>query len=321
MHAKTMLRTAAVLAAAVAILAGSPLATAKGPITGTAPVSPQPEEDDLEAGLAVTYYYAYFEDVGDITRLVSGKPGEPIMILDHRTKSGKVLTARKPMGVGAEIRGLIKLDQAGSYIFRVLSNDGVELLIGGERLAYDPAIHGDRFYPAGRIRGRGTGLVRSRDRLLPEEGHLGFEAAVDAAGGGGGDGGAGGGLRPRRRLDGPITGRARAHRTGGRYRLACCRGAGSPGWHRPGCLDRHPRPRAWRRARPAARPVDAGPSMWAGLYGAGVGARPRFAARAAISSVRGRKLASIPATPQARSCSKAAIAMGRAMKLLRSPMS
>ena len=147
MHAKTMLRTAAVLAAAVAILAGSPLATAKGPITGTAPVSPQPEEDDLEAGLAVTYYYAYFEDVGDITRFVSGKPGEPIMILDHRTKSGKVLTARKPMGVGAEIRGLIKLDQAGSYIFRVLSNDGVELLIGGERLAYDPGIHGDRFTP------------------------------------------------------------------------------------------------------------------------------------------------------------------------------
>ncbi len=117
------------------------------PVDGLLPVAPQPDADELQPGLAVTYYYAYFEDVDDITLLVKGKPGKPIANLDHDTDSGNVLTANRAMGVGAEIRGLIQFAEAGVYTLRVKSNDGVRLSVGGVMLHEDPYIHADRYSP------------------------------------------------------------------------------------------------------------------------------------------------------------------------------
>ncbi len=117
-------------------------------ISGAKPLSPQPAADDIQPGLAVTYYYSMFEDVADISRLVRGKPGKPIMELDHDSDSGKVLTATRSMGVGAEIRGMIHFKDPGTYQFRVNSNDGVKLMIDGIVLHEDPYIHSDTMSPA-----------------------------------------------------------------------------------------------------------------------------------------------------------------------------
>jgi hypothetical protein len=112
-------------------------------MTGAEPLSPQPSIGKVEPGLAVTYYYAMFEDVAYISKLVKGKPGPPIALLDHDTNSGKVLTAKRSMGVGAEIRGMIHLPDPGTYLFRVNSNDGVKVTIAGILLHEDPYIHSD----------------------------------------------------------------------------------------------------------------------------------------------------------------------------------
>ena len=84
-----------------------------------------------------------FRDVADITALVPGKEGTPIAVLDHVTKTGKVLTANRPMGVGAEIRGLVRFEQPGTWTFRVNSNDGVRVSVGGVLLHEDPGVHPD----------------------------------------------------------------------------------------------------------------------------------------------------------------------------------
>ena len=129
---------------AAALFAGT--AALANPIGTAKPVAPQPAADKLKPGLAVAYTYMMFENVKDVARLGKGKPGEPIAKLDHKSDSGNVLTANQAMGVGAQISGFIKLE-AGTYIFKILSNDGVRLLIGGVQLHEDGGVHGDTMSP------------------------------------------------------------------------------------------------------------------------------------------------------------------------------
>jgi len=113
------------------------------PLGDAVPLDPQPAAAQLASGLAVTYYYANFRDVADVAELVPGKEGEPIAVLDHVSNSGKVLTSDRPMGVGAAIRGFIEFPSAGVWTFRVNSNDGVRLSIGGVLVHEDPEVHSD----------------------------------------------------------------------------------------------------------------------------------------------------------------------------------
>jgi len=49
------------------------------------------------------------------------------------------------MLVAAHIRGLIRFDAAGTYLFRIESNDGVKAKIGGQQIWVDPEIHPNRW--------------------------------------------------------------------------------------------------------------------------------------------------------------------------------
>jgi hypothetical protein len=116
--------------------------------TGGQPVSPQPEPSSLNPGLAVSYFYDYFNHIDELDGRQNGQPGTALENLDHVSfEDGKVLTTDRPMGVGAHIRGLIHLDQAGEYTFTLQSNDGVKLTIGGVLLHTDPEIHAARWSP------------------------------------------------------------------------------------------------------------------------------------------------------------------------------
>ena len=110
---------------------------------GLAPLDPQPSDADLVPGLAVTYYYANFRDVANITSKVPGVEGDPIPLLDLLTQHGKVLTSNRPMGVGAEIRGLINFPEPGTWTLRVKSNDGVKVTVAGIMIHEDPEVHSD----------------------------------------------------------------------------------------------------------------------------------------------------------------------------------
>ena len=89
---------------------------------GGVPVSPQPNEAALKQGLDVKYFFRYFDHINEVKALRKGKQGAPLKQLNHVSfEDGKVLTTNRPMGVGAHIRGLIKLNKAGKYVFRLQS--------------------------------------------------------------------------------------------------------------------------------------------------------------------------------------------------------
>ena len=73
--------------------------------------------------------------------------GKPLDNIAHRTIDGKVLTAKRAMMVAAHIRGLIRFEVAGTYTFRIESNDGVKARIGDQQIWVDPEIHSNRWSP------------------------------------------------------------------------------------------------------------------------------------------------------------------------------
>ena len=126
-----------------ALLIGSGVA-ASAAMTGLKPASPQPGAADVAPGLAVSYFAQMFQDVGEVAGRSGGEAGEPLkQINDTPAQGAPVLTSGKAMGVGAQIRGLIHFEKAGTYIFRVTSNDGVRVTLAGQLLAEDPGVHSD----------------------------------------------------------------------------------------------------------------------------------------------------------------------------------
>ena len=113
--------------------------------TGGQPISPQPDSASLKPGLAVKYFFEYFGHIDSVSALKEGTEGEPLKNIAHRTKTGNVLTADRPMGVAAHIRGMIHLEKTGVYVFRIESNDGVRAHVGGIKIWTDPEIHGNRW--------------------------------------------------------------------------------------------------------------------------------------------------------------------------------
>ena len=144
-----MLRGFGFAALAVFVLSGTGLSvSAADKITGLEVSAPQPAVDQLQPGLAVTYYFNKFESIGEIPGWAKYKPGvkgEPITILDYFVGDGDVLTSGRADHVGADIRGYMNFPVAGTYTIAMQSNDGVDLKIGGKRIVYDPDVHSDRF--------------------------------------------------------------------------------------------------------------------------------------------------------------------------------
>lgn len=114
------------------------------------PLEPQPGEKDLEPGLKVVYfldeYYRRIEQMptGD-TAVRRGRPGKPILIMNHQFKDGPVFDSGFRRGVGVEMTGLINLPEPGLYVFMAKSNDGVRIFIDQQVVVDDPTVHSDRY--------------------------------------------------------------------------------------------------------------------------------------------------------------------------------
>lgn len=108
----------------------------------------QPAEGELSPGLKVNYYnniFNFVQEVREWAQLNAGTEGAPLLSLDYNAGAGRVLTSERKDGVGAVIEGLINFPAAGVYSMAMKSNDGVELVIGGETIISDPPVHADRF--------------------------------------------------------------------------------------------------------------------------------------------------------------------------------
>ncbi len=144
--------TGAALAALLLIASGlsARAAFAQAGETTAEPLSPQPTAEQLAPGLAVNYYFNYYQHLNEFNAAMKasrGMAGEPLTQLTHRTKTGNVLTSDKVMGVGCRIRGAINFPTTGTYHIRIESNDGVEVRIGDNKIWRDPDIHPNRWSP------------------------------------------------------------------------------------------------------------------------------------------------------------------------------
>ena len=126
-----MKKTFAVLAAAIALLAGAAVAA---PLKLT-PADPQPR--GLKPGLSVRY--AYPPDVKTLSQARSAirrksEPGAPLAGLDHRdTDIGqRVMTSKRAERVVAQINGFVRFDAPGNYTIDFLTNDGLQAVVGGQ---------------------------------------------------------------------------------------------------------------------------------------------------------------------------------------------
>ena len=146
-RARQQLRRRTVILAVIAAFGSGPVFALSpvDPVTGATPWTPQPEANQLHPGLAVTYSYSRQVHVDDIEVLRNPVIGKPLENIAHRTIDGNVLTSTQTMLVAAHIRGLIRFDAAGTYVFRIESNDGVKAKIGGQQIWVDPEIHPNRW--------------------------------------------------------------------------------------------------------------------------------------------------------------------------------
>jgi hypothetical protein len=126
------------------------MASPSAPFTGHLPAKALSPAPSLIPGLTVLYFLNF--SASHIDQLPSGtvaaqkgKPGKPILFLDHNFSNQDVFDSGQRSGVALELNGLIRLSPAGSYRFKALSNDGIRVYIGGRMVLDDPDVHGDRF--------------------------------------------------------------------------------------------------------------------------------------------------------------------------------
>ena len=108
---------------------------------------PQPDPTELNDGLAVRYYLGAFSHVRELEVWMerrNGQPGVPLAMLDHDMGRGEVLGSGREDYVGAHITGFMAFDAPGTYQFRVTSNDGIRVILGGIEIHDDPKVRGTR---------------------------------------------------------------------------------------------------------------------------------------------------------------------------------
>jgi hypothetical protein len=132
--------------------------------TGKEPLSLQSGKQDglpvdingknIKRGLTVVYFDNKFRHIKEMPKseesiIKFGRPGAPILKLDHQFGKGEVFESGKKEAVGVLLRGYLHLDRPGKYLFQALSNDGFELFIDGNLIVIDPKVHGDRLSETG----------------------------------------------------------------------------------------------------------------------------------------------------------------------------
>ena len=112
--------------------------------------------ENLKRGLTVVYFHNKFRHIKEMPKSEEtiakfGRPGSPILKLDHHFGKGNVFDSGKSQEIGILMRGYLHLDRPGKYLFQALSNDGFQLFIDGNLIVSDPSIHADRLSEPGQF--------------------------------------------------------------------------------------------------------------------------------------------------------------------------
>lgn len=105
-------------------------------------------------GLPVYFRYSFYRHIDrmptDDSMMTEGKPGQPVAFLNHQFKES-VFDSNNEKGVGAFLSGYLKMDIAGNYQFKAMSNDGIRVIVNGEIVVLDPTVHSDRYSDIGQV--------------------------------------------------------------------------------------------------------------------------------------------------------------------------
>ncbi|WP_163337483.1 PA14 domain-containing protein [Desulfopila sp. IMCC35008] len=117
-------------------------------------LTPAPvDSSTLQPGLAATYYLDFFKR--HLRHLPPesepGKPGKPILQINHQFDKKVVFDSGYNRGVGMRLTGFIRFDATGVYEMQALSNDGVFLYIDDKLVISDPEQHADRMSNVGYV--------------------------------------------------------------------------------------------------------------------------------------------------------------------------
>ncbi len=108
----------------------------------------------VEPGMAVYFRYSFYRHIDkmptDDSMIAEGKPGQPVTFLNHQFKES-VFDSKSEKGVGVFLNGYLKMDVAGTYQFKAMSNDGIRVTLNGEIVVLDPTVHSDRFSDIGQV--------------------------------------------------------------------------------------------------------------------------------------------------------------------------
>ncbi len=114
-----------------------------------------PLDVSVEPGLPIYFRYSFYRNIDqmpkDASMISEGRAGRPVAFLDHRFQ-GSIFDSGAEKGVGVFLTGYLKMEKAGRYLFKAMSNDGIRVLVNGEVVVLDPTVHSDRFSPVGEIR-------------------------------------------------------------------------------------------------------------------------------------------------------------------------
>lgn len=108
----------------------------------------QPEDAKMSPGLAVIYFFKKLRHIDEMPPedeiAKEGRPGKPILFLDHRFDKGVIFDSGKKQAVGVRMSGFIRFAQAGRYDLQANSNDGIRIFVAGRMIVDDPKVHADR---------------------------------------------------------------------------------------------------------------------------------------------------------------------------------
>ena len=112
---------------------------------------------NLKQGLTVVYFHDKFNHIRDMPKSEAGiakfgRPGPPILKLDHQFGRGKIFDSGRSQEVGMIMKGYLHLDRPGKYLFQAQSNDGFQLFIDGNLIVSDPGVHADKLSEPGQFK-------------------------------------------------------------------------------------------------------------------------------------------------------------------------
>jgi len=130
---------------------------------------------NLKLGLSAVYFFEKYGHTDEIPKSEAGiakfgRPGPPILKLDHQFEKGEVFDSGTNQKVGVLMRGFLQLDKPGEYVFQAKSNDGFQLYIDGALVVSDPGVHGDRLSDEGRFRVDQGGMFPVEIRYFQRKG-------------------------------------------------------------------------------------------------------------------------------------------------------